>query len=108
MSIDELKQGLNVNSYLSMGMMAIIVSAALWINNSIHDVQIRQIQQEEKQNSHNSALQSKIEGLSLRIDGMVTHPELEAKLSELRLEQSKLELQLLKAQLGGNNKLAHP
>lgn len=97
MSIDEFKSGLNTNSYISLSVLIVIVTATLWINNSIRDGQAIQIKQQGEQNTHNVLMQSKIDAMSIRIDGLVTRPELEAKVSELRLEQSKLELQLLKA-----------
>lgn len=97
MSINELKNELNLNSYISISLLAVIVSAALWINNSIRDGQTLQIKQQGEQNTHNVLMQSKIDAMTIRIDGLVTRPELDAKVSELRLEQSKLELQLLRA-----------
>lgn len=49
------------------------------------------------------SMEEKINNMSNQMSGFVTRPELEAKASELRLEQSKLELQLLKAQFPRNN-----
>lgn len=101
MSLEEMKQSLNVNSYLSIGVVVVIISATLWINNSIHEVQIRQMRQEERQDAHNSSVQAKIDAMGARIDGLVTKPELEASISAIRLENSKLELQILRANAPG-------
>lgn len=90
--------GLNTNSYISLSLMVLIVSAALWINNSINAVQGRQIKQEDSQNNQNVIMSSKIDDMRSIINGLVTRHELEAKISELRLDQSKLELEILKAQ----------
>lgn len=90
---------LNTNSYISIGLLVAIISAAIWINNSIQGVQSQQIQQEKMQNQHNINIQYKMDEMKSRIDGLVTRPELEAKMSEIRLETSKLELQLIKAQI---------
>ena len=99
MSINELKQaGVNLNSYLSVGLMLVIISATLWINNSINDVKTNQLRQELSQISANAAMKSTIDEMKVRIDGLVTRPELEAAISSMRLEQSRIELQLLRTQ----------
>lgn len=118
MSGEETLKSVNLNSYLSVSLLIVIVTAALWINNSINDVKTNQIRQESNQNSANATMQikvdtmsSRIDAMGARIDGLVTRPELEAKVSELRLENSKLELQLLKSQVGGehgNSKFVRP
>lgn len=110
MNMDDLKQaGFNLNSYISVGILIAFVSATLWLNNSLSELKIGQVKQAESLASVSQTMQVKVDAISARIDamgaridGLVTRPELEARVSEMRLEQSKLELQLLRANIPPN------
>lgn len=93
MSGEETLKALNVNSYLSVGVVVLLISATLWINNSLGTVKNNQTLQAERSENNNKTMQIKfdamgarIDAMSARIDGLVSRPEMEAKLSELRLE----------------------
>lgn len=96
MSLNELKSGWNTNSYISVGLMIVIIGATMWIVNSINDVKTNQLRQELNQGSANAAMKLNLEEMKIRIDGLVTRPELEAAVSAMKLEQSRIELQLLR------------
>lgn len=92
MSIDDMKQGWTLNSWLiSIG--TIILAAALcWFGKASMDTR-------DLLNQKLPSMEEKINNMSTQMTGFVTKPELEARSAELRLETSKIELQLLKAQM---------
>lgn len=98
MSMDDFKKGWNTNSSISVGLGIVIMSAALWLNSSIGELKTGQVKQETALSAMSAMMQVKVDAVSARIDamgaridGLVTRPELDAKVTGL-------ELQILKSQ----------
>lgn len=91
MSITELKQGWTFNSWLISVATVLLTAGLCWFGKASMDT--RDLLQQKL-----PAMEEKINNMSTQMNGFVTRPELEAKAAELRLEQSKLELQMLRTQ----------
>lgn len=95
MSIDDVKRGWTLNSWLiSIG--TIVLAAGLcWFGKASMDTRELLLQKLP-------AMEEKINNMNTQMSGFVTHPELDARTAELRLESAKLELQLLRATVPAN------
>lgn len=95
MSIDDVKRGWTLNSWLISVATALLTAGLCWFGKASMDT--RDLLQQKL-----PAMEEKINSMSIQMSGFVTHPELDARTAELRLESAKLELQLLRATMPAN------
>lgn len=99
MSITEIKQGWTLNSWLISVATVLLTAGLCWFGRASMDT--RDLLQQKL-----PAMEEKINNMNNQMSGFVTHPELDARTAELRLESARLELQLLRATVPNTNRIA--